>query len=139
MPLAAAKGVHLRSEVPTDLPLLNIDVERMGQALFNLLENAVRHTPADGAIFLTAQCQGEQLHLIIQDTGAGISAEDLPHIFERFYRADRARNPSEGRAGLGLSIVKAIAEAHGGTVKAESEGASGKGSTFTVSLPLTDL
>jgi len=137
MPLAAAKGVHLRSEVPADLPLLNIDVERMGQALFNLLENAVRHTPAADAILVTAQCQGEQLHLIIQDTGAGISAEDLPHIFERFYRADRARNPSEGRAGLGLSIVKAIVEAHGGTVKAESEGVPGKGAVFTVSLPLT--
>lgn len=137
MPLVLAKGVHLRHEVPADLPLLNIDVERMGQALLNLLENAVRHTPADGAILLTAQRQGEQLRLIIQDTGAGISAEDLPHIFERFYRADRARNASEGRAGLGLSIVKAIVEAHGGTVKAESEGVPGKGSIFAVSLPLT--
>ncbi|MEA3336783.1 MAG: ATP-binding protein [Chloroflexota bacterium] len=137
MPLAAAQEVQLRYEVPADLPLLNIDVERMGQALFNLLENAVRHTPANGEILLTAQCQDEQLRLIIRDTGAGISAEDLPHIFERFYRADRARNPAEGRAGLGLSIVEAIVEAHGGTVNVESEGMPGKGSVFTVNLPLT--
>ena len=136
-PLAATKGVHLRSEVPADLPPLNLDVDRMGQALFNLLENAARHTPAGGAILLTAQCHGEYLHLIVQDDGAGIPAEHLPHVFERFYRADRTRNLSEGRAGLGLSIVKAIVEAHGGIVKAESEGLPGKGSIFTVSLSLT--
>lgn len=135
-PLAAAAGVHLDYDVLADLPTLNIDVDRMGQALFNLLENAVRHTPAGGEILLTAQCHGEHLHLIIQDNGAGIPAEHLPHVFERFYRADRARNPAEGRAGLGLSIVKSIVEAHGGTVKVESEGVPGKGSAFTISLPL---
>lgn len=135
-PLAAAKSVHLRYDVPANLPTLYIDVERMGQALFNLLENAVRHTPAGGAILLTARYHSEHLHLIIQDNGAGIPAEHLPHVFERFYRADRARNPAEGRAGLGLSIVKSIVEAHGGVVKAESEGTPGKGSVFILSLPL---
>jgi signal transduction histidine kinase len=135
-PLAEAKGVHLRSEVPADLPPLNLDEDRMGQALFNLLENAVRHTPAGGTILLTAQNQGEYLQLIVQDDGAGIPAQHLPHIFERFYRADRARNPSEGRAGLGLSIVKAIVEAHGGAVTVDSAGIPGQGSVFTVSLPV---
>ena len=135
-PLAAAAGVHLDYDVPADLPTLNIDVDRMGQALFNLLENAVRYTPAGGTILLTAQCHGEHLHLIIQDNGVGIPAEHLPHVFERFYCPDRARTPAEGRAGLGLSIVKSIVEAHGGTVKVESEGVPGKGSTFTISLPL---
>jgi len=135
-PLAATKGVHLRSEISADLPSLNLDIDRMGQALFNLLENAVWHTPAGGTILLAARYQDEQLQLVIKDTGTGISAEDLPHIFERFYRADRTRNPAEGRAGLGLPIVKAIVEAHGGTVKAESEGLLGKGSVFTINLPL---
>jgi two-component system sensor histidine kinase BaeS len=135
-PLAATKGIHLRSQVPAELPPLNIDVERLGQALFNLLENAVRHTPAGGKIEITAQRQAEQVQFIVRDTGDGIAAADLPHIFERFYRADRARNPVEGRAGLGLSIVKSIVEAHGGVIKAESEGTPGKGSVFTISLPL---
>jgi len=135
-PLAATKGIHLNSQVPADLPPLNIDAERLGQALFNLLENAVRHTPAGGTIEITAQRQAEQMQFIVRDTGDGIAAADLPHIFERFYRADRARNPAEGRAGLGLSIVKSIVEAHDGVVKAESEGMPGKGSAFTISLPL---
>ena len=134
-PWPPTKGVHLVSEGPADEPVLNVDGERLGQALFNLLENAVRHTPAGGTILLAVQPQAEQLHLIVQDNGAGIPAEHLPHVFERFYRADRARNPVEGGAGLGLSIVKAIVEAHGGTVKAESEGVPGHGSTFTLSLP----
>jgi signal transduction histidine kinase len=134
-PLVTTKGVQLRSEGPADGPVLKVDGERLGQALFNLLENAVRHTPAGGTILLAVRSQGEQLHLIVQDNGAGIPAEHLPHIFERFYRADRARNPAEGGAGLQLSIVKAIVEAHGGTVKAESEGVPGQGSTFTISLP----
>lgn len=136
-PLAAAKHIHTQSAVPADLPPLNLDVERMGQALFNLLENAVRHTAPNGTILMAAQQHGENIQLTVQDDGAGISAEHLPHIFERFYRADSARNPSAGRAGLGLSIVKAIVKAHGGTVRAESDGI-GKGSTFTISLPLAD-
>lgn len=135
-PLAATKDIHLNSQVPAELPPLNIDAERLGQALFNLLENAARHTPAGGTIEITAQRQAEQMQFIVRDTGDGIAAADLPHIFERFYRADRARNPAEGRAGLGLSIVKSIVEAHGGAVKAESEGMPGKGSAFTISLPL---
>ncbi len=136
MPLAVTKGVNLQYEVPADLPFLNIDPERMGQVFFNLLENAVRHTPTSGTIRLTAKCQDGQISFIIQDTGEGISADDLPHIFKRFYRTDPARNPSEGGLGLGLSISKSIVEAHRGTLKVESEGVSGRGSIFTMSLPL---
>ena len=100
----------------------------MGQALFNLLENAVRHTPAGGTVTLRAERDETTLRLTVQDTGEGIPPEHLPHIFERFYRA-------EGGAGLGLAIVKAIVEAHGGAVKAESEGIPGQGTIITVSLP----
>jgi signal transduction histidine kinase len=139
-PLAAAKGIVVANQTPTDLPPVHIDAERMGQVLFNLLDNAVRHTLADGTITVRAGyapgSRDNQAHvwLAVQDNGAGIPAEHLPHIFERFYRADRAR--SEGGAGLGLAIARAIVEAHGGQVSAESAGVPGHGSTFTIRLPL---
>jgi len=136
MPLVLSKGVVLEHDAAADLPLLNIDSERMGQVLINLLENAVRHTPTGGTIRLTAQGRNKKVSFIIQDKGSGILHKDLPHIFKRFYRADPARNPSEGRLGLGLSIVKSIVEAHGGRITAESNGVSGEGSTFTVYLPM---
>ena len=143
-PLAASRGVKLTSEIPPELPPVNVDPERMGQVLFNLLENAVRHTPAGGAIFLRAGREGAHLWLAVQDTGEGIPLEHLPHVFERFYRADHARSRAEGGAGtfarlstgLGLAIVRAIVEAHGGRVSVESDGVPGHGSTFTVRLPL---
>lgn len=133
--LAAAGQVSLVNQISPDLPPHLLDPERMGQALFNLLENAIRHTPAGGTVTLSATAEETFLHLTIRDTGQGIPAEHLPHIFERFYRADRARSSAEGRAGLGLAIVKAIVEAHGGTVQAASDGQPGRGSTFTISLP----
>ena len=147
-PLAAAKEIALTTETSPDLPPVIIDPERLGQALFNLLENAVRHTPAGGAITIQCAVAGHQalvnseqvadhwLLITITDSGEGIPAEHLPHIFERFYRVDPARSRAEDGAGLGLAIVKAIVEAHGGSVKAESDGLPGQGSTFTVSLPL---
>lgn len=133
-PLAAAKGVSLKSEVAPDLPLLDADEERLGQALFNLLENAVRYTPAGGSVTLAAERLSlSGLRLSVRDTGPGIPAEHLPHVFERFYRADQARGRSEG-SGLGLAIVKSIVEAHGGKAGVVSDGASG--SIFTIDLPL---
>jgi len=137
IPLAETRDINLHDEVPADLPLLTIDPDHMGQAVFNLLENAVLHTPATGTVRLTAQYRDRQIRLLIQDDGEGISVDDLPHIFKRFYRTDPARNPSEGGLGLGLSIAKSIVEAHGGSISAESEGVPGKGSVFTVSLPVT--
>lgn len=136
-PLAAAKGVSLVNEVPAPLPLLEVDPERLGQALFNLLDNAIYHTPAGGAISIRAGQKAASLWLVVQDTGEAIPPEHLPHIFERFYRVDQARSRAEGSgAGLGLTIARAIITAHGGQVSATSDGIPGHGSTFTVSLPL---
>jgi signal transduction histidine kinase len=136
MPLVLSKGVVLDHELAADLPLINIDSERIGQVLINLLENAVRYTHAGGTIRLIVQDQNKQISFTIEDNGSGILNEDMPHIFKRFYRTDPARNPSEGGLGLGLSISKSIVEAHGGRITAESNGVSGEGSTFTVFLPI---
>jgi two-component system, OmpR family, sensor histidine kinase BaeS len=141
-PVAQAKGVILANEVPLDLPAVSLDPGRMGQALFNLLENAVRHTPSGGRITMLAgrakypNGPGEHLWLTVQDTGEGIAPEQLPHVFERFYRADPARSPSEGGAGLGLSITHSIVEAHSGLLTAQSDGIPGHGASFTLFLPL---
>jgi signal transduction histidine kinase len=100
--------------------------------LLNLLDNARRHTPEGGRISIGAMPKGKNLHVWVSDTGSGIDSADLPHIFERFYRADRAR--TGGGSGLGLAIVKAIITAHGGTIGAESE--LNKGTRITFTLPL---
>jgi signal transduction histidine kinase len=137
-PVATTKGITMLNQSSIDLPQVSVDAERMGRVLFNLLDNAVRHTPAGGTIAVQAgyapHSSENQAHvwLAVQDNGEGISAEDLPHIFERFYRADRARR--EGGAGLGLAIARAIVEAHGGQISAESDGVPGHGSTFTIRL-----
>jgi len=138
-PVAAAKGVRVSQEIP-DLerscgPTINLDAERIGQALFNLLENSVRHTPKGGTITLRAHWEVRQLALIVEDNGEGIPPEHLPHLFERFYRADPVRNRASGGSGLGLSIVQTIVEAHGGQVSAKSDGV-GHGSTFSIRLPV---
>lgn len=141
-PLAAAKGVKLVDEVSRQLPAVSVDPERMGQALFNLLENAIRHTPTGGIVRVQAgQDEGDGdcapgISVTVRDTGEGIPPEHLPHLFERFYRVDRARSRADGGSGLGLAIVRAIVEAHGGQVRAESDGVPGHGSTFTIRLPL---
>lgn len=140
-PAAKAKGVILHPQVPADLPSALADPARLTQVLHNLMANALRHTPAGGTISLRAYLEhkeGQEDHLCLEvgDTGEGISPKDMPYIFDRFYRADRARSRSTGGAGLGLAIVRAIVEAHGGQVSAASEGVPGQGSTFTVRLPL---
>src|SRR5436309_11266297 len=127
-------GIALRDEIdPQTVPVM-ADSDRITQVLFNLLDNARRHTPAGGNITISAQPMGEVLRVCVSDTGTGIDAADLPYIFERFYRVDRARTASAGGSGLGLSIVKAIITAHGGTVSAESSAAQGTRIYF--SLPL---
>ncbi len=138
-PAAEAKGVTLSTQVAPDLPLVTADPARLTQVLHNLLANALRHTPSGGTISLRAGCElgkESQVWLAVQDSGEGISFRDLPHVFDRFYRADPARSRATGRAGLGLAIVRAIVEAHGGRVSAVSDGTPGHGSTFTVQLPL---
>ena len=143
---AREKGISLESNVPNALPQVLIDSSRMEQVISNLLTNAVRHTPQGGSIITTVAMEddsdaahgiaGRHLVVSIRDTGEGIPAESLPHIFERFYRVDSSRTRREGGTGLGLAIVKQIIEAHGGRVWVESQ--LGKGSTFYVAIPVLD-
>jgi len=135
-PVAEAKGVIVSAQVPDDLPVVPADSARLTQVLHNLLNNALRHTPKGGTISIQASYDDANVRLAMQDTGEGIPPEHLPHVFDRFYRADPARSRVLGGAGLGLAIARAIVEAHGGDITAASEGVPGRGSTFTVLLPL---
>jgi len=112
------------------------DGVRLGQLLFNLIDNAVKYTPSGGRVELSLVKEEGKAVVRVKDTGVGIAAEDLPYIFDRFYRVDKARTRDVGGAGLGLSICKGIAESHGGTLEAESS--TGSGTTFTAKLPLAD-
>jgi two-component system, OmpR family, sensor histidine kinase BaeS len=131
----AAKGVTLTSHVGVDLPRVWADPQRLGQVLGNLLDNAVRHTPRHGHVDVTATAEHNLLTIIVSDSGDGIAAEHLPHVFERFYRADAARDRDHGGAGIGLSIAKALIEAHRGHITASSNG-PGTGTTFTITVPI---
>jgi len=131
---ANAAGVRLRTAVG-GTPWLDADPVRMRQALGNLVSNAIRHTPADGTITLAARADGDEVVFEVADTGTGISAEDLPSVFDRFWRAEKSRSRRTGGSGLGLPIVRQLAAAHDGTVTATSE--PGAGSVFTLRLPAT--
>lgn len=133
MALAEMEEVTLHITLPPTLPLVQVDRARFTQALHNLLSNALRHTPAGESVTLSAGQAGDEVWLAVADSGEGIAPEHLPHVFDRFYRTDRARSRDTGGAGLGLAIVRAIVEAHGGRVTAVSPGA-GQGATFTISL-----
>lgn len=127
--------VELVARVAPGLPCAQIDVARTEQALHNLLRNALRHTPPGGIIAIVAERADERLALRVRDTGEGIAPHDLPHIWERFYRAEQTRaSDANGGAGLGLALVKEVTEAMGGAVAVES--AQGQGSVFTLLLPL---
>ena len=117
-----------------NLAPVNGDPIRLGQVVTNLLTNAIAYTPANGEIRIATRTEGDQSILSVEDTGVGISAEDLPHIFERFYRADKSRTRANGHTGLGLAICKAIIDAHDGSLEATSE--PGIGSAFVVRLPI---
>ena len=132
---AHEKEVTLKFEVAAGLPKVQADEQRIAQVLFNLMSNALRHTPLSGTITISAELRDERVLVSVRDTGTGILPEDLPHVFERFYRADRSRARSTGGSGLGLTISKQIIEAHGGQVWAQSW--LGAGSTFAFSLPLS--
>ncbi|GHO44357.1 sensor histidine kinase [Ktedonospora formicarum] len=131
-------GITIRSEIAPDAALVQADSDRIAQVLLNLLDNARRHTPSGGSITVDARLgeSGQSMEVWIEDTGVGINPEDLPHIFERFYRADRSRTGATGGSGLGLSIVRAIITAHGGKVWAQST--RGKGTRISFSLPLAE-
>ena len=129
----AAKNLKVIVDVSPDASTLRADETRLQEVLYNLLENAVKYSRENGQIQLQAARRGPETVLSVNDDGAGISKEDLPRIFERFYRADKARSRELGGTGLGLAIVKHIAQLHGGRVEAESE--LGKGTTIRVVLP----
>jgi signal transduction histidine kinase len=132
---ATARELALSANLPETLPMVSIDAHRIRQVLLNLLENAVAHTDKGGKITVTARHQGKMVHVSVADTGEGIPAEEQPLIFERFYRVDRSRTRKTGGSGLGLTIAKRLVEAHGGTIKVESQ--PGQGSTFTFTVPAT--
>ncbi|MET7482108.1 HAMP domain-containing sensor histidine kinase [Streptomyces sp. NPDC005538] len=129
---AGTAGVALTGK-SDDTLWLHADPVRMRQVLGNLVSNALRHTPVDGSVTLTAWRDGDDIVLTVADTGIGIAPEDLPHVFERFWRADQSRSRRTGGSGLGLSIVRDLVAAHSGTVEAASE--PGAGSVFTLRLP----
>lgn len=131
------KGITVHNDIPANTPAVLADGDRITQVLLNLLDNARRHTPEGGMLRVGAQVSSASLSLWIQDTGTGINPQDLPHIFERFYRADRSRTTTTGGSGLGLAIVKAIISAHHGNVWAES--APGQGTRIMFTLPLVPL
>jgi two-component system sensor histidine kinase BaeS len=137
-PLFAEKGVRLRVEVSEALPEVLADADRVVQVLANLLSNALRHTPAGGLVVVGAGAHGKGVLFRVSDTGAGISAEHLPRVFERFYRVEKSRSREGGGSGVGLAICRALVEAMGGSITAQSAG-PGKGSTFSFVLPAANL
>jgi two-component system sensor histidine kinase BaeS len=129
------KGVSLSVDIPAPLPEVLVDEDRVGQVLLNLAGNALQYTPSGGQVKIAAHIQGDKMLITIADSGIGIDASHLPHIFTRFYRVDKSRSRAGGGSGIGLTIAKHLIEAHGGNIVAESSGV-GKGSTFTITLPL---
>lgn len=134
---AADAGVRFRVDVDPGAAAapLDADVDRLGQVLTNLLDNALRHTPSGGHVSLEAARVGDRLRITVRDDGEGIPSEHLPRIFDRFYRVDTARDRAHGGSGVGLSIVRSITEAHGGSVTARSGGPA-QGTVLVVELPV---
>ncbi|MDQ2873184.1 MAG: cell wall metabolism sensor histidine kinase WalK, partial [Candidatus Eremiobacteraeota bacterium] len=135
-PQAAAKGIAL--ELSAERPIvIEADSQRLSQVLVNLIDNAMRFTPAGGSVVTTIEVSGGYALISVSDTGIGIPYKDLPHVFERFYVVDRSRARDVGGVGLGLSIVKQIVDAHNGTVAAESM--LGSGTKFIVRIPVAHI
>lgn len=128
-----AKGVRLRTEADAQARVA-VDPDRMGQVLGNLLDNALRHTPPGGTVTLSCRYVDGWVEYAVADTGEGIIRTHLPHVFDRFYRSDTARDREHGGSGIGLTIAKILVQAHGGSISVDSAG-FGKGATFTVRLP----
>jgi signal transduction histidine kinase len=129
---AAEAGLALQLDYPDGMPLTRVDAGLIERALSNLLDNALRVTPAGGTVLVRVRREGGDVRLEVSDTGPGVSPEDQPRVFERFYQASRHRE-QRGASGLGLAIVKRVAELHGGTAGLSSQ--PGKGSTFYIELP----
>ena len=132
-PRAAAGSVDLTTDTAEGLPVLNVDRLRIEQVVGNLVDNAIRHTPPGGTVSVAASQHGAGVRVVVADTGVGIPADALPHVFDRLYRADPSRGRATGGTGLGLTIARQLVEAHGGTIWVESE--EGAGSRFGIDLP----
>ena len=141
-PTADALQINLIMDSPTSCPTLRLDADRTNQILQNLIANALRYTPADGIITIRVRPESQAVHVDVIDTGAGIAASDLPHIFDRFYRAEKSRSRTNGGSGIGLAIVRQLMQAQGGEVAVKSpvhvrDDGSGYGSCFTLTFPLS--
>jgi signal transduction histidine kinase len=133
LPQAEVRNVSLAGRVAPNLPATPLAADKIERALANLVTNAIRHTPAGGAVTISAAAgDNGALLFAVEDTGEGIAAADLPHIFERFYRGEKSRSRATGGAGLGLAITRGIVAAHGGQIWAESEPGRGARVTFTI-------
>jgi two-component system, OmpR family, heavy metal sensor histidine kinase CusS len=132
--LASAKGISVSTDLGPTVVVVNGDESALGRLLLILIDNAIKYTPAGGAVDLRLAVDKERAIVRIADTGIGIAASDLPHVFDRFWRADKVRTRAEGGSGLGLAIARWIAERHGGDISVSSQ--PGEGSIFTVELPL---
>lgn len=128
------KAVDLMVSISPDLPPVLADEDRAGQILLNLVGNALQYTPTSGTVTISARSERGHIAFAVRDTGIGIAVENLPQVFTRFYRVDKSRSRAGGGSGIGLTIARYLAQAHGGTIRAESPGL-GQGSTFTFTLP----
>lgn len=137
-PAAEAKGVRIQKIIDTAAISIPGDPARLQQVVWNLLSNAIKFTPRDGRVQIRSERVNSHLEIVVSDTGQGIAADFLPHVFDRFRQADQKTSRLHGGMGLGLAIVRHLVEMHGGTVHASSEG-EGKGATFTVMLPISPV
>ena len=133
-PMAGDQGVAISLDLPQVLPTVPADWQRISQVVGNLISNALRHTGPGGSVVLSAERVDPGVQIAVQDTGSGIAPEDLPHVFERFWRGERSRSRDTGGSGLGLAIARELVGLHGGTISVESE--IGEGSTFRIALPV---
>jgi signal transduction histidine kinase len=134
-PLAEERKVHLRLDAANHVQVTG-DEGRLRQVFINLLDNALKYTPEGGTVIVRVERQDKGGAVVVEDTGIGIPPEHLPHVFERFYRVDKARSRAEGGTGLGLSIARSIVLAHAGTIEIASR--NGQGTLCTVTLPNID-
>jgi signal transduction histidine kinase len=131
--LAAQQHIQLTGRAAPGIDPVSMDVQRIGRVLANLVDNALRYTPSGGSVSLQADLSGNSVRVTVQDSGEGISPDDLPHVFDRFYRGEKSRSSATGGSGLGLAIAKGIVEAHGGQIGVESP--AGQGARFHFFLP----
>jgi two-component system OmpR family sensor kinase/two-component system sensor histidine kinase BaeS len=137
---AASLSIQLQTDISNPDQQLTADYDRLHQVLSNLVANALRHTPAGGTVSVKTTSVSDvesKVRILVKDTGSGIPAEDLPFIFDRFWRGDRFRS-DRTHSGLGLAITRQLVQAHGGTIDVQSDGVSGKGTTFVIDLPLNE-